>query len=235
MYPDKNRTVFGPKTLNYLENDMARYLCKVGVLPVLIPDVEDKLLVPILEEIDAFVLQGGSDLAPETYGEKPIGKWKGDRYRDLYELKILDFAIKNGKPVFGICRGFQLMNAYFGGTLYQDIATQEPKLNNHRSADLYDTIRHPVHFVENGYLAQVYEGVEHPFVNTVHHQAIKDLGNNLEVYATSDDDLIEAFGFAAEPTGKVIGVQWHPEFSNTLGDEVIDADKLYNAFLEHVK
>lgn len=235
MYPNKDRTVFGPKMLNYLENDMARYLSKEGVLPVLIPDVEDKFLAPILKEIDGFVFQGGSDLAPETYGEEPIGKWKGDPYRDQYELKIIDFAIKNQKPVFGICRGFQLMNTYFGGTLYQDIATQKPKLNSHRSADLYDNIKHSIHFVENAYLAKVYKGVKDPHVNTVHHQAIKDLGNNLEVYATSEDNLIEAFGYTEEPTGKVFGVQWHPEFSHTLSDEVIDADKLYNAFLEHVK
>jgi len=234
MYPDKNRTVFGPKTLNYLENDMARYLCKKGVLPILIPDVDDTFLIPILREIDGFVFQGGSDLAPGAYGEEPIGKWKGDPHRDRYELKLMDFAIKNSKPVLGICRGFQLMNAYFGGTLYQDIATQNPKASDHRSAELYDTIKHRIHFVEDGYLAKVYKGAEHPHVNTVHHQAVKDLGNDLVVYATSDDNLIEAFGFTKELPGKVIGVQWHPEFSHTLGDEVINADKLYNAFLEHI-
>ncbi|WP_273567187.1 gamma-glutamyl-gamma-aminobutyrate hydrolase family protein [Maribacter halichondriae] len=235
MYPDKERTVFGHKSLSYLENDMARYLTRKGVLPVLIPDVADELLEDILIEMDGFVFQGGVDLAPETYGEKPIGKWKGDAYRDQYELKIMDYAVKNSKPVFAICRGMQLMNVYFGGTLYQDTITQNPNAENHRSAELYDTIRHPIDFVEGTLLDKLYNGVENPHVNTVHHQAVKDLGNDLEVYATSPDGLIEAFGYIKEPEGKVFGVQWHPEFSPTLGAAVINEDLLYEAFLKHTR
>lgn len=235
LYPDKERVVFGPKTLSYIENDMARYVTKKGILPVLLPDVDDELLADILKEMDGFVLQGGSDLAPQTYGEEPIGKWKGDAHRDQYELKILDFAIKNSKPVLGICRGFQLMNAYFGGTLYQDIETQRPDAGSHRSADLYDTISHAVEFTAGSYLDKLYNGVTEPKINTVHHQAVKTLGNNLEVYAKSKDGFIEAFGYTKEPEGKVMGVQWHPEFTPTLKNELIDESIIYNAFLQHAK
>jgi len=234
MYPDKNRTVFGPKSLSYVENDMANYITKKGVLPVLIPDVSDELLTDILNELDGFVFQGGLDIAPETYAESPIGSWKGDAYRDAYELKILDYAVKNSKPVFGICRGFQLMNVYFGGTLYQDIQTQKPELNSHRSAEKYDTIKHKVEFVGGTYLSKIYAGVNDPYVNTVHHQAVKVLGNDLDVFAYSDDGLVEAFGYNKEPDGKIMGVQWHPEFSATLKDKVIDADVLYSTFLKQV-
>lgn len=235
LYPDKERSVFGPKSLSYIENDMANYVARKGVLPVLIPDVDDDLLLGILSEMDGFVMQGGTDLAPETYGEQPIGQWKGDSHRDRYELKILDFAIKNSKPVLGICRGLQLMNVYFGGTLYQDTTTQNPQTNNHRSAELYDTIKHPIEFMEGSFLAELYKNEENPHVNTVHHQSIKDLGKDLDVYASSPDGIIEAFGYAKEPKGKVMGVQWHPEFSQTLQGELIDAHKLYSAFLQHVK
>lgn len=234
MYPDMGRNVFGPKSLNYLENDMARYVTRKGILPVLIPDVDDEHLGDILSGMDGFVFQGGSDMAPETYGENPIGKWNGDPHRDQYELRILDFAITNSVPVFGICRGFQLMNVYFGGTLYQDIETQRPGADKHRSAQLYDTIKHSINFTEGSFLDKLYDNVEDPYVNTVHHQAIKTLGKDLEVYAVSKDGLIEAFGYAREPEGKVFGVQWHPEFSHTLKGELIDADLLYDTFLEHV-
>ncbi len=235
MYPDPQRIVFGPKSLNYLEKDMGQYISRKGVLPILIPDIENDLLDEMLSHMDAFILQGGSDLAPETYGETPIGKWKGDVHRDQYELKIVDYAIKNSKPLLGICRGLQLMNVYFGGTLYQDIATQRPKALLHRSAELYDTLKHPIEFVKGSYLDQLYKGEIEPYVNTVHHQAIKELGKDLEVFAVSPDGIIEAVGYGKEPVGKVLGVQWHPEFTETLGSELIDADLLYDAFLKIVK
>ena len=235
MYPDPTRTVFGHKSLSYFENDMARYLTRKNIWPILIPDVDNELLLDIFHEMDGFVLQGGSDIAPESYGEQPIGRWKGDAYRDQYELKILDFAIRHSKPVFGICRGFQLMNVYFGGSLYQDIKTQVPNSNPHRSAEKYDTIRHGINFEKGKFLDKLYPGVVDPHVNTVHHQAVKELGQSLEVYAHSNDGLIEAFGYVNEPEGKVFGVQWHPEYSHTLGDRIIDPDILYQSFLNHVR
>ena len=234
MYPDKQRAVFGPKTLNYLEENMANYIAQKGILPILIPRVEETCLNDILSEMDGFVFQGGADLAPETYGETPIGEWKGDRPRDLYELAIMDFAIKNSKPVLAICRGMQLMNVYFGGSLYQDTLTQKPERDNHRSAELYDTIMHPILFEEGGFLKKLYANEEKPMVNTVHHQSVKKLGKHLNVYAHAHDGTIEAIGYCKEPEGKVTGVQWHPEYSHTLGKKVIDEKKLYNAFLKHI-
>ena len=234
MYPDAERSVFGPKSLSYIENDMARYVTRKGILPVLIPDLEKQYFDDIIAQMDGFVFQGGNDLAPETYGESPIGRWKGDAYRDEYELRILDYAIKASKPVFGICRGLQLMNVYFGGTLYQDTITQRTDVENHRSASHYDTIKHPINFVKDKFFDRLYQGEHNPHVNTVHHQAVKDLGNDLEVYALSDDGIIEAFGYTKAPEGKVMGVQWHPEFTPTLKHELIDANILYDTFLQHV-
>lgn len=234
MYPDVDRNVYGPKSLTYIENDMMDYAAQYGVLPVVLPDISEDRLFPILAEMDGFILQGGVDIAPETYGETPIGRWKGDKYRDDYELKIIDYAIKNDKALLGICRGFQLMNVYFGGTLYQDTITQREESNNHRDAIQYDTIKHPIHFKKGTLLDDVYKDAPNKFVNTVHHQAVKDLGNDLEVWAVSDDGLIEAFGYTKMKEGKVIGVQWHPEFSPTLKEEIIDSKPIIDIFLSHV-
>jgi len=234
LYPDPGRSVFGHKSLSYLENDMAHYLTRKNILPILIPDVRNHLLEDILDQMDGFVLQGGTDIAPESYGEQPIGIWKGDNHRDQYELKILDYAISHCKPVLGICRGFQLMNVFFGGSLYQDIHTQVPDSQVHRSAEVYDKLSHPIVFEKDRFLDKLYHKVTNPHVNTVHHQAIKGLGQNLEVYAHSEDGLIEAFGYTQEPEGKVFGIQWHPEFSHTLGDHVINPEILYDAFLNEV-
>jgi putative glutamine amidotransferase len=237
LYPDRNRSVFGPKTLSYVETDMFRFISKQNILPVLIPPLEEPLLVDILQEMDGFIFQGGSDVSPKSYGEEPMleGKWPGDSYRDQYELKIMDFAIGHDKPVLAICRGLQLLNVYFGGTLYQDIPTMRPDAILHRDATQYDKIKHAVRFTSQRFLEELYQDVAHPKINSVHHQAIKDLGKDLEVLAVCPDDgIIEAIGFTGAADGKVLGVQWHPEFSATLPGELIDPDKLFHLFLSFV-
>ncbi|WNJ16826.1 gamma-glutamyl-gamma-aminobutyrate hydrolase family protein [Pontibacter sp. G13] len=235
MYPDVDRIVFGRKSLAYVEQDMARYLSRPGVWPILIPDLPEAELTGIVEELDGLVLQGGTDLAPETYGESPIGRWKGDPIRDRVELAILSKAMERAIPVFGICRGFQLMNAYFGGTLYQDLDTQDATSIKHRDADAYDQVNHEIEIVAGTWFADLNQGEALRRVNSVHHQAVKTLGEDLEVWATSaEDGLIEAFGWKGAPAGKVMGVQWHPEFFHNSQVPLMDAERLYSAWLDHV-
>lgn len=236
MYKDPSRVVFGHKNLTYMENDMVNYLAREGVMPYLLPDLPDNLLKPYLEEADGFVIQGGSDLSPESYGEKFLNKerWPGDKYRDDFELKVIDYAFKNGKPIYGICRGFQVLNAYFGGTLYQDIATEVQTKQVHRDADKYDNINHSIDVVSNGLLSKIYDKADKLQVNSVHHQAVKVLGKDLVADAfSSSDQLIEAFHHKGEQV--VLAVQWHPEFSPTLGDKVCDPKPLYDYFLSEVE
>jgi putative glutamine amidotransferase len=234
FYPDLQRLTFGPKTLCYLENDMARYIARDGVIPVLIPDLPKAETKRLVKQLDGLVLQGGADLAPESYGETPIldGRWKGDRFRDEYEMELVKMFLGEDKPVFGICRGFQLMNAYFGGTLYQDIATQRPSSIQHRDAVVYDSVNHGVQWVDGSFMQQLYAHDRADHVNSVHHQGVKDLGKGLTVQAhCSEDGIIEAFIHAYHEPGRVMGVQWHPEYSHTLGGRVIDPDRLISAFL----
>ena len=139
-------------------------------------------------------------------------------------------------PVFAICRGCQLMNVYFGGTLYQDIATQQPQALEHRNADLYDQVSHSVTLVEGELLERIYGKSPNARVNTVHHQAIKELGKDLKVMAHSPQDgIIEAIRWAPDGDENppfVVGVQWHPEFAvGSKTEGMLNSNLLYDAFL----
>lgn len=236
FHPDLDRATFGPKTLSYIENDMAAYIARPGVLSILIPELPRAEKLAMIAEMDGLVLQGGSDLAPETYGEKPIGRWLGDGIRDEYELELTDLFRKEDKPVLGICRGFQIMNAFYDGTLFQDIETQRPNSKQHRNAVEYDRVHHGVRFEEGSFFEKLYADEKNPMVNSVHHQAVKELGKGLLPQAFSTEDgIIEAFIHESAEPGKVMGVQWHPEFFHTMGDKLIDPFKIIDTFLSFAK
>ena len=124
------------------------------------------------------------------------------------------------------------MNAYFGGSLYQDIPTQRPECIKHRDAVEYDSLHHGIRFGTGSYFESLYKDEQKPMVNSVHHQAVKDLGTGLIPQAfCSDDGITEAFIHQDHEPGKVMGVQWHPEFFHTLGSKLIDPMKTLNPFL----
>lgn len=236
--PNPNRAVLSPKYLSYVVNDLNDYLRRPGVLPIMIPALAAADLEEIIGELDGIVLQGGTDIAPQAYGEAPIGRWLGDPLRDNLELLIIDIAMKLNKPIYGICRGAQILNVYFGGTLYQDIPTQVQTTTQHRDGELYDQLTHEITLDANGFLFRLNEGRTRAFINSVHHQAIKDLGKDLKVLARAKEDgLVEAFYWMGAAEGRVMAVQWHPEFNvHYKGNEqLFDHEALYSAFLAHCK
>jgi putative glutamine amidotransferase len=237
MYPDPNRAVFGHKTLTYLESDMGNFLSQQGVLPILLPNVPWPQLTQYLDEIDGLVFQGGADISPKSYKEEMIenGRWPGDFNRDQYELKLMQWGFDNKVPMLAICRGFQLMNVFFGGTLYQDLKLQTNTGVEHRNAELYDKIAHQVELTGGSLLKNFYPQ-EKVTVNSVHHQGVKQLGKDLIVDAICPEDkLVEAFHYKNLEKNYCVGVQWHPEFSHTLGSKVADPKPLLDHFLSAVK
>lgn len=235
FYPDPSRGAYSKKTLTYIENDTVDYLADRGVFPVLIPNLPMEKLSPLLDELDGLLCQGGSDVSPKSYGEELIedGKWPGDEVRDIYELKVIDYFFKKKKPIFGICRGHQILNVYFKGTLYQDLKTQTGTEIQHRDAELYDEIYHTIDLVEGEILSKLYDGKKNVTVNSVHHQGVKKLGENLTPLAyCPDDKIIESFRHNNMKENFVLAVQWHPEFSHTLKDTVITPWPLIDYFLE---
>jgi putative glutamine amidotransferase len=236
MYPDTTRTFFPVKTLTYFEKDMSLFLSQKGVMPILLPDLPWEELEQYLKEMDGFVFQGGSDVSPKSYNEEMIenGRWPGDYHRDQYELKIMDWAFKNQKPILAICRGFQVANVYFGGTLFQDLKLQTNTPVEHRNAELYDKVFHEVELTKESLLKSIYPGSKIT-VNSVHHQGVKTLGKNLVVDATSpEDNLVEAFHYHDMNKNFVLAVQWHPEFSHTLKETVVDPKPLLDMFLKRL-
>ena len=218
FHADASRPIFTGKTLQYVEQSIAHWVMSTGALAVVIPNPMgdtrkgDVTLAHYADWLDGLVLEGGSDVWPGSYGELPLqDKWSGDRIRDDYEKALVSAFMAARKPVFGVCRGLQLLNVALGGTLYQDIATQRPEALAHRDAGLYDRHFHEIEFEPGSKLAALYPGLGHAKVNSVHHQAIKDLAPGFVIDARSPrDGLIEA---VRRPGGSfVAAVQWHPEF-----------------------
>ena len=146
-----------------------------------------------------------------------------------YELALFRAFRAAGKPVLGVCRGHQVLNVAYGGTLYQDLETQGKATAPHRSVELYDGLAHGLRIQDPSWLFDLY-GVEHLEINSVHHQGVKRLGDGLEACAWSEEGIVEAMRDPAEPF--VVGVQWHPEWMGPARDDRLDSAPLLEAFLE---
>lgn len=231
------------KTLHYLEQSVAQMLMRCGALPVMIPAVDAQSVVQreelnlghYAEALDGLVLQGGNDVAPETYGESPLDpKWHGDAVRDQYEMELIRAFVAAGKPVFGICRGLQMLNVAFGGTLWQDIKTQLPNALEHVKPDMYERNVHPVEIVVGTHLASLYPHISHGTINSIHHQAIRDLAPGFVVEARCPaDGVIEAIRRSGPEY--VAGVQWHPEFRQSTDTRAFDDKPILFDFLQYAR
>lgn len=240
LYPDPSRSFLPTKSIQYLEQSAANWIMSGEVLAFMIPELS--LATPHLPRtrpkdyvnaLDGLLLQGGADMSPKSYGEAPINPmWAGDEVRDRYEIELFLEFVAQGKPVFGICRGHQVINVALGGTLYQDLATQlgEPSAM-HRNESKYDQNFHDLKIQPNTWLSRLYPAVGTKHVNSIHHQAIKDLAKGLVAEATSEpDNIVEAMRW--EGPSFVVGVQWHPEFADPADPALIDSHPLLRAFLD---
>ena len=237
FHADPVRPVFKGKTLLYAEESMLRWLMSEGAVPALLPRASGAVSVDdLIDGIDGLVLQGGSDMSPLNYGEEPAQpEWAGDAARDLYELELARACVRRNKPVLGVCRGLQLLNVCFGGSLYQDIETMHPQGLVHRNWEVYDQLFHDVTLTPNGYLAGLYGGPRTARVTSVHHQGIKRLGQDLLVEAVSTrDEMVEAISLRGGDAF-VLGVQWHPEFQDPADPELLSSRALLRGFLNEVR
>jgi len=167
-----------------------------------------------------LVLTGGVDVAPELYGDWPDETVHVDSERDGLEFKLIDSAIKNRIPVLGICRGIQILNVYFGGTLVIDLEKYYGR--NHRAISDAEDRSHQIRIIEGSNLRNFIKQ-EDGTVNSSHHQAVDRIGSGLRIAARADDGTVEALE-GNQPV-EMLAVQWHPErlsFQNPLSKGVVD-------------
>jgi putative glutamine amidotransferase len=186
-----------------------------GGAPVMIPLFDEDLatLRALYDRLDGILLAGGVDMDPCTFGDTPHPKLgRTDPARDAVEIALARWAVDDRKPILGLCRGLQVMNVALGGTLFQDIEAQVPGALKH---DYYPTAGferdHPAHLVaiaDGSRLAAAF-GVPDVTVNSMHHQAVREVAPALHVSARAPDGLIEAVESGTDHF--LVGVQWHPE------------------------
>ena len=182
------------------------------------------------ENFDGILFAGGGDIDPAHYDEPKNPKTENvNRRRDEFEFALLDRARAQGLPVLGICRGIQMINVKFGGTLYQYLPSQRDSEIQHAQEGSRSEPTHGVVLTDpESRLAEVFHGSWR--VNSLHHQGIKRLGHGLKVTAHSEDGLVEAVE-AADDGPYLLAVQWHPEEMTTQPEQL----RLLKLFLERCR
>lgn len=230
---------FRGKTLQYLEQSVASWVMAGNAIAVMIPSVlrensgieAEGSAQEFAQRLDGLVLQGGADIHPSCYGQTRVRPGLvTDVVRDRFELELLRAFVGAGKPVLGVCRGMQLLNVCFGGSLYQDLQEDGATPASHMEAGSDEHYRHGLRLSPGSWLSRLYAGISHAQVNSIHHQGIDRLADRLSVEARSDDGVIEAIRHLDHPF--VVGVQWHPEFHGEHSPELLAPGPLMAAFLE---
>jgi putative glutamine amidotransferase len=190
-------------------------LVPAGATPFLLPLLTDDpaALRDAYVRLDGLFLAGGTDVAPARYNQA-VDPHAGspDEARDLVEHQLVRWAVEDGLPIFGACRGLQLINVALGGSLHQDIRALRPGSIKHdyfpEDGHARDYLAHEVQIVAGSRLRQIY-GAERIAVNSMHHQGAHELGRDLFAVAHAPDGLLEAVEMPGP--GYCVGVQWHPE------------------------
>ena len=201
----------GHMAISYNPSGYIKAVQLVGGLPIMIPIGDPMHAKRYISMIDKLVLAGGQNVAPEFYGEvETIQSSDYNRERDAFEIALINEAIKQNKPIVGVCRGMQLVNVVLGGSLNQQI-------QNHWQDKAMTQTSHDVLISKHSPLDLIYGRKAH--VNSFHRQSIKQLATQLEVIAKSlDDHIIEALQ-STDPNLRFLGVQWHPDFMYNVRDE----------------
>jgi len=208
IYPDSWYTPANGNAISYL-----RAIEAAGAIPALVHLTRDAEVIDMhYARCDALLFAGGEDVGPAHYNAAPhplLGRTNPEQ--DALEIALARRAVAEGKPVLGICRGIQLLNVALGGTLYQDIGAEIAGALNHSESTERRDMSYPAHMItlaQDSWLAGQLD-MDMPIVNTLHHQALRDIAPGLRVTGRAPDGVVEAVeGMGG---GFVLGVQCHPE------------------------
>lgn len=215
---------------SYVNQDYVEAVLRAGAIPFIIPFNEDlEATREMVEKVDGIILSGGHDVNPYYYGEDPMLKI-GELFpeRDVFDMELYKTAIELKKPIFGICRGYQIINVINGGTLYQDLSYADFVKIKHDQVDNPTQATHFVELEEGTFLKNILG--EKYKVNSFHHQILKDVAPGFKVVAKSSDGVIESIEKITEDIF-VIGVQWHPEMLSASNEK---SQAIFNEFVKKV-
>lgn len=211
-YDDEKRKYPTAYAFDYLKRNYYEAIEKSGGIPIaLLNSTRTDNVEYILELVDGLLISGGNDVDPLFYGEKREAEnLEITPERDHFEIALVKAAMKRVIPILGICRGMQLLNVVFGGSLYQDFTFDSKSLNHTLEGSNVYKKQHPVIIEEESRLFQIIHKKK-IMVNTSHHQTVKRLGSGLIAVAWSEaDKVIEAI--ETDDGHYLLGIQWHPEF-----------------------
>ena len=200
----------GKATIQTCGENYLNSVAAVGGTPLIVPIYDDpEALDRYTALCDGFLIPGGIDVNPICYGETPhplLGQCRLDF--DKYQLHFIERMRASGKPILAVCRGIQIINVAYGGTLYQDVSLHGPETMHHYQQDVTPGgASHRVTIEQDSILYRLYGG--ELWTNSFHHQSIKDLGAGLRITARAEDGIIEAVEATDHPY--LHAVQWHPE------------------------
>lgn len=219
-------------TRTFVNSAYIESIALAGGIPFLLPPVQDlELIRGQVSTVDGLLLSGGPDVDPLLYGEEPLLKLETvNKARDAYEVALIKEAGQARKPLLGICRGIQMINVAYGGTLYQDLSYSKDCRIRHAQATTQSTdLWHHVEIGESTILAQII-GQKEMLVNSYHHQAVNKAAPGFIVAAQAKDQVVEAIERPGDHF--VLGVQWHPELLTRQNPLMLS---LFQAFIAQAK
>ena len=219
----------------YIPHDVKEAVIKTGAIPIGLPFSElsertEELVDEYIQMIDGLLIPGGPDVSPYYYGENPIPQIGLTLpQKDFFERALINKAINKRIPILGICRGIQMVNVVLGGTLYQDVYTQDPDVKiQHSQATVGNFRTHYVRTTEGSILRECVG--EKLLVNSRHHQAIKDVADGLKITAIAPDGIVEGLEYKEDDS--IVLVQWHPE---NLWQKDQTQLKIFSNFVDRVQ